>query len=139
MGKLKIALYALGAALIIFLLGYGTARYTTPIKTVTVEKQVVVEHKDVVTKTVETKKPDGTITTTTIVQDKSTTDTKSDTKDATVFAKPSYKVDGLIGYSWKDARQVYGAQIQKRFAGPVYLGAWGLNNGSVGVSVGIEF
>lgn len=58
-----------------FILGFAVSRQTTPVKTLTVEKEVVKEKKVVDYVKVRVKSPDGTVRTETIYKDRSTKDT----------------------------------------------------------------
>jgi hypothetical protein len=85
------------------------------------------------------KGPDGTETTT--VVDKSRETTREESKDAarTVLARPRLNVAVLGGVGLSSGVPTFGAAITKEIAGPITAGVWGLNNGTVGVSIGINF
>lgn len=131
-------------------------------KVVEVEKKVEVEGKTKViyrtkvvtkegeTRIVEVEKEE------TKKETKTDTDTKTDkdsTKDVVIEkskvveqARPQWKVGALVGYDWKPVPSVdfgrglsLGVHAERRIAGPVWIGVWGLHTGSAGVSVSVEF
>jgi hypothetical protein len=66
-----------------------------------------------------------------------TTDTKTKTVTS---SQANWIVSGIIGR--KDLLQPapqFGAQVQRRLAGPLWVGAYGLTGGNVGLSMGVEF
>jgi hypothetical protein len=125
------------------LLSFAVGRYSvTSNKTtdIVVNKDKKVE-EDTHTKTIIVKEKDGREVTT-IEQDTSTkSDTTTKSENKTVVASNSGKlnVSLLGGYDFKQKELNYGLSISKQFIGPVTLGAFGMNNGIVGVSVGIDF
>lgn len=57
---------------------------------------------------------------------------------------PDWRVTGLVGLQPRllppsPGPVVFGAQVERRVTGPVWIGAWGLSNGTVGVGVSVEF
>lgn len=133
------ALKYVAAILLFFGLGYAAARYTLPVKTITVEKEVVKTIVNTVTKTRTVTSPDGTTTTETETTDKSKTITESDKSQVIENDKAKYKVSLQGGYNFDAGRQVYGLTAEKRFAGPVFIGAWGNTDKAYGLSIGMEF
>ncbi len=128
--------YGLGIIILLIGIGYSIGRYIQPAKIVTKTEIVVKEHVHTVTVTVT--KPDGTKTTTTTQDDDKSTKDKSST--ITTLDKPSWKVAGLAGLSLNNlTAPIYGGQIERRIIGSVSAGVWGLNNGTGGVSLGIQF
>lgn len=127
------------AGLLIFCLGYAVCKYSSPTKIITIEKEKTVENRNVVTRTTEKKNPDGSSTTTTVIKDRTIVDSETDKMTVIKNDKAQLKIDALLGYDTKNKEQVYGLQVQKRFAGPVFVGAWGTTQGTLGISAGIEF
>ncbi len=125
MVKVGIAIVALGGA---FALGYNSA----PKKADTVE--TVKENRDVSINTREVIKPDGTIVRTSKTKDK----TKIDSKSETTISKPNWKVSGLVGID-SDKRTIYGASVDRRILGNVFVGVWANTAKMGGLSVGMEF
>jgi hypothetical protein len=85
---------------------------------------------------------------TVIVEDPSGKKTTTITKDTTrkskevvkTIVKPKVNVSALAGVSTTDSRKpVYGISVSKEFIGPITLGAFGLTNGIIGISVGVNF
>jgi len=104
--------------------------------------------KDKVTHTVTTvtKKPDGTEVTTI---DKKT-ESKSQEKDKitehldqTVTPSKQSKVNisvlGANDFSKSIPVPIYGVSFNKEFLGPITIGAFGLKNGVIGLSIGLDF
>ncbi len=141
-------------------IAFAGGRYSTPVKTVTKIQTVTVEkettktdtdtaiHK-IITKT-EVDKPDGTKTITTVTRDdttKKTDSTSSDDKNTTsstveVSVKGSQKVNLAIlaGTNYHDiGTLIVGAHVSTNLIGPVTIGAFGLSDGVLGVSLGLEF
>ena len=49
-------------------------------------------------------------------------------------------ISALVGVDLPNSlKPLYGASFTKQFLGPISIGAWGLTNGTLGVSVGINF
>lgn len=97
------------------------------------------DHKE--TTTVTEKSPDGTEkTTTTIVEDKDKTSSKTKT-DITVANNKLYNISVMGGYDLgnKDYRQIWGVSASKEFLGHISVGAWGMTNGTAGLSLGVDF
>ena len=99
------------------------------------------ETKDTETKKVTTitKNKEGEVKTV-IVED-----TKSKTKDvskAVSIASPgkTINISLLAAYNFKEpGLPIYGIMVSKQVFGPVTAGVFGLTNGTLGVSVGMEF
>ena len=108
---------------------------------VTTEKSTAVTDAKTVkknTKTVVTKKPDGTVRTETSVTESTGTKRKTEQKQVEDVRKNHAQV--LIGSSLKDfGVPVYGLSYQREIIGPVSVGAFGLTNGTVGLSLGVTF
>lgn len=138
---------------------FSPTKVKTETKMVEVIKTVEVEKKDtakdrkrkIVVK--EKKGADGSIEKTTVLTDdtssvsktdiaKDTTDFKSSESSKTVErATDKVTISALAGINPFSGAQtpVYGASITKPILGPITVGAWGLNNGTVGVSIGLSF
>lgn len=91
--------------------------------------------------TVITKDPSGkettTITEDIVIKEK---EKKNEVKTVTVAPKhSSLNISALVGTSIHTLQPVYGASISKEILGPVTIGAFGLTNGTAGVSVGLNF
>lgn len=97
------------------------------------------KHKE--TTTVIVKAPDGTQTTTTKTVEDTVTDTKQLSKSKDTESRPSIvSISALMGVDTANGRQtVYGLAVSKEVAGPLILGAYGMNNGIIGLSIGVNF
>lgn len=126
----------LAISVVVIITTYAFGRYSARPDTKT---QVLTAVKtDTVTKTIVNKKPSGETTTTTI--EEHITDTKRLDKTTTEAGKRSLiNLSALGGLDTRTLQPVYGISANKEFIGPITVGAWGLTNGSVGVSVGWTF
>lgn len=131
------------AAVIVVVIAYAAGRYTAPekikteIKTVEVEKVVTkVQHKKVVIR----ENKDGSKETVIITDTKSDEKGKSNTdiKNKEVTNKGSFNISVLAGSS-VPINGVLGVSATKNVLGPITVGAWGLTNGTAGLSVGLNF
>lgn len=145
---------------------FAAGRYTVPSKVITETKIVEVEKKtqdqkqDVAknvkkrTETTETLKPDGEKTTTIVVTEETVTDKKTDKTTIVDKAKDEESRKEVISNQDKVIVSllggaklinpginplVYGLSITKPVLGPIAIGAWGLNNGTFGMSIGLTF
>lgn len=137
---------------VVFAAGLAIGRYSVKpeIKTVT-QTQVQTDKKEetdvhTVVKVVRVKDPAGVITTTTTTTD-STTRTDSTTEsnakstvETTPQARKRFNVSA-IGYfnPWAPGAPSYGIGIQREVIGPVTVGLFTLTNGTIGLSVGLNF
>jgi hypothetical protein len=152
--------YKIAIGLILLLSAYAFGRYAQPASVITkvethetikyVEKKTTTKqnNKDIVI--IETRLPDGTITKETHIVDKGTviidkSKESSDQKDSSSetvvsYNKPQWKAAALLGIAdYSLDNRVYGIEIERRVLGPIFIGAWGLNNKTIGVSAGLEF
>ena len=139
------------AGLAMLIVAFAIGRYTVPVKTITVTKTVEVEKKTsdyqdhkVVT-IVDTKKPDGTDTKTTIItdnrDDKTTDDTKTDTSQTKEVSKSSDHLTlSLLAGANVSAlgTPIYGGMVSKSLLGPINIGAFGMTNKVIGFSLGVS-
>jgi len=133
------------------LLGLGVAigRFLTPEKVEVVKEEVVKEvevvKKDVVYVEKKITRPDGTVEEERRVEDRTETEKRRDqeSRESKIVqnAKPQWKVSGLVGTKdWTNiSSPVYGISVERRIAGPIFVGAWGTTGSNVGISVGLEF
>lgn len=129
---------------IIIVISYATGRYMAPqkikteIHTVEVEKEVTkVEHKIVKIK----ENKDGSKET--IIVTDSSSNQRSKEKDSfaskEVTVRDTLNISVLGGISFPLSQPVIGISAQKNLIGPVTMGLWGLSNGTVGASLGLNF
>lgn len=149
----------LGVALLL-LVAYALGKYTQPAIVVTkVETHEVIKYVEKETKTkqnnkdiviVETRYPDGTVKKETHIVDKGTVvidkskegSSEKDSSSTTVvsYNKPQWKAAALLGITdYSLDNRVYGLEVERRILGPIFVGAWGLTNKTIGVSAGLEF
>lgn len=111
---------------------------TIETKIVEVTKEVVKTDVQTVVKTIRT--PDGREETVTTVVDHSQKEINTN-KEAIVVKGSTINISALVAkdFSGSTDKPLYGASISKEFIGPVTIGAFGLSNGIIGLSVGINF
>lgn len=142
--------------LVVAAVAFASGRYSAPAgetKTVTIHDQVKSEEdlkKNIhtVTQTTTVKEPTGETKVTTTTDTVATTDdikSKTEVKDETVKTITAPKggqvtVSALAGMSIHQVgTPVYGVAVTKQFIGPIAIGAFGFNNGLIGVSAGVSF
>lgn len=142
------------------IVAFASGRYLSPTKVVTEIKTVEVEKKETDTQSNQNKHketdtreithPDGTKETDTKTVEDDTDKTNTTEKDKVSQNTDSTKevtrsgsrttLSALGGIKLPGSPEVvYGGMIQKDVLGPVGIGVWGLNNGTVGASVGLSF
>lgn len=86
------------------------------------------------------KKPDGSSTTTETVDSRSTTKTDAITQTPT-STKQKTNISVLVGndFSKSDLKPLYGIAVNRELLGPITVGAFGLTNGTIGLSIGVNF
>ena len=146
--KMLIVVVSIGTA-------FAIGRYTVPEK-VRVETKIVEVEKKVEDKkenthkqthTITTVKPDGTKVTdeTTkeddIIDDKDTDVVSKNTDTTTETTRGASKVtiSALGALNLTNSTPAYGLSITKPILGPITVGLFGLNNGTVGASIGLTF
>lgn len=148
---MNIKYLALGFASL--LLAFAVGRFTASGPDVTGTKEVNTDVKKEIDKdthttktTTTTKKPDGEETTTTvIVKDTNTKvdETKKIDSKETVVVKDTRSpvtVSALISTQpFKGLQPSFGVSVSKPILGPVVVGFFGLDNGTFGASLGLEF
>lgn len=142
--KILIAMLALAAS-------FAFGRYTVNSTTKTTEDTKVDttidsdknKHKETTTVTIEL--PSGEKRTTTTTTEDSNTIKHSAQEvtqhiDQTITKGDSYlNVSALAGLDVSKMRPVYGASVSKEMLGPITLGAFGMTNGLIGLSIGLNF
>jgi hypothetical protein len=141
--QFKYALIACASALLI---GLALGRYAAPDKVVTKEK-VVHDSQDhsTITRTKE-KKADGTTVVVTTIHKDVESSTVSQNDKTITRDRPKWLVNGVMGAEMGANGAlncpIYGIAVQRRIAGPFFIGAEGikLSDGFLaGASVGVEF
>jgi hypothetical protein len=130
--------------LIAFAVGRWSNRVSTETKTLETKVQSSDLNKNTHTETVITKQKDGSEVTT-IRQDTSVNLIKSETDksktDTVVKSKDSiFNVSALMSIDIKEKIvPLYGLSVSKEILGPITVGVFGLTNGTLGVSIGMNF
>jgi hypothetical protein len=127
-------------ALSCLLLGAGLSKYYFP-TLITKTNTVTVDHVQIQTVIKTQKLPNGEVDTTITKIDNSVIDT---TVKSQVVSAPNTKnlnVSVLVADDFSRGLLIptYGVSVTKQVLGPMTVGAFGLTNGTVGVSVGINF
>ena len=135
-----------------FLVGRYTGPERVKIETKTEIREVRVTDEsrklETTQRIIETTKPDGSKVKDTRIKTKreSEKSTAAETKAAShqvkeIESRRGVLVSPLIGVRLDDLSggAIFGAHISKQFIGPLHLGAWGLSDFTVGVSLGLEF
>lgn len=141
--------YYVVAALL--LVSFAAGRYLTPvkteIKTVEVEKKQTntAQEKHQNTTTVTTEKSDGTKVTethTTIdtdTQRHATLNREGETQTISTYSGAKTRIQAVVAPNIETRTITYGVDITRNVLGPVTAGVILLTNGTVGVSLGLEF
>lgn len=127
--------------LIVFIVSAALTEYYFPrvnTKTVTVDHEVIKNNIVTVVKTV--KLPNGETDTTSTTTDNSIK-AVTDSTDKTVVAQPKLNVSALVANDFSRGLLVptYGVSVSKQVLGPFTVGGFGLTNGTIGLSIGVNF
>lgn len=130
---------AIAVAALSFALGRYSNRGITSTVDVTKEHEIAQDTKKI---TVVITAPDGKKTTkeTTEIDTHVSTGVKK-TVDTQIKPKqPAINFSALVGSDVnKHFEPIYGISVSKEFVGPVTAGIWTLNNGTIGLSLGVNF
>ena len=143
--QLKLILMVILVAAAAFFIGKYSNTQKTKIKTQFITQTVVVNHHDIRTVVHTVKEPNGTVVTNTTTQDNSTVTgngikvAKSKETESGSTTSGKWKISALAGVDFKGGNLAYGAELDRKILGPIYVGAWGLSNSSFGVSIGFQF
>lgn len=105
-------------------------------RTVVSHPDGTVEHRDIV-RTDDSDKTKDTDAVTQLAEH--TTEVTKAAEKIVERVAPSWQVNALGGMTWGSWKPVYGAQVQRRILGPLWIGAWGLSSGEGGISAGVQF
>lgn len=140
--------YKVIGVVILCVVSYTTGRYTGQKPGIETHETVVQQVKQQTDKdthkvTQVTKKPDGTVTTVVTEDTSSKVDTNKNTNlnfDEKITPPKTNltNVSLLAGYDFGRG-PAYGASVTHQFLGPLTIGAFGLTDGIVGVSLGVNF
>lgn len=125
--------------LVVAALSVAVTKYYWPrveTKTVEVTKEVLKTDVRTVVKIVE--KPDGSKETTTEIVDHSSKES-SKSKESVKYTQKDWMVSASASTKFTNIEPIYGAQVQRRILGPIYMGVVASTDKMVGVSVGLEF
>lgn len=129
--------------LIVATVSYSFGRYTAKpsVKTETKVDQTETTNTHQEKIITQTKKPDGTVTTTTKIDTvkNEVEKTDSDTKSQVIAEKPTANLSALATIPTRTQAPTYGLSFFREVLGPITAGAFALNNGTIGVSIGLNF
>lgn len=135
------------------LLVFALGRYSVSQPHITTSNQKsnetqIIDNKDTHTQTkiTETRSPDGTSTKTTVI-DTQVTDKKdlnkqvnsSSQTESTPQKTNTLNLSVMAGYDAQRSQIVYGGSVTKELVGPITMGLFGLTNGVVGATIGLNF
>lgn len=137
--ELKEICIGIGLAALTGTIGYVAGAHSQPASVQAETHQEEQRDTHVETTKVVTKDPKTGTVTTTVVKDATTkTETKSDVSIKET-KKNVINISALGGYDIYSRRPIYGVSVSKEVLGPVTAGGFILNNGTIGVSVGLDF
>lgn len=140
------------ASVVVVATAFAFGRYTAPSDTVKTKESQQTDtntqkNTETKKKTVITEDPSGKKVTT--IEEDTTTTTKKDKttntnidQTITPSSKDILNVSALVatdGFSLTNITPVYGLSVSKNFIGPITVGAFGLTNRTIGISVGLNF
>jgi len=134
--------FALLGVLVVLRVAFATGRYSVTANTdKTATKQVDDKKTHTQTTTTTTKSPTGEIKTVITTDTVSVVNKKKDiVKAAPAPKQPITNVSLLVAYDFsRPSGLIYGISATKEIAGPITAGVYGLSNGTLGVSVGMNF
>lgn len=133
------------AVILLVVAAFATGRYTVkPVEVVKHETEETTkkEETDTHTEIVETKQPDGSTKKVTTIDRSSRTDyaTKKETETKTTNKVQKTNISALVSVNIRERNAlIYGISVTREILGPVTVGVFGLTNGTVGASIGINF
>lgn len=131
---------------VIIVASFAVGMYSAKLNVAESKKQTEKEiEKEVTEETViiKEKRPDGGEKTTITTKKETktvTNETKNSTSTKGTSKRRTLTINALAGVSTNDlSKPIYGFSVTKEVLGPVTVGAWGLTNGTLGVSLGLSF
>ncbi len=142
MSKLQVGI-VLAFMLASFGLGYGYRNSQKATESVVVDEVKTRDNHTVVT-TVTSKQPNGDIKVTKTIDSDTKTNVKEN-KQVVETKQPAAKTINISALAGLDFSKplaltpIYGISVSKQVLGPIAIGAFGLTNGVVGLSLGVTF
>jgi hypothetical protein len=121
-----------------FAVGVGVTYYAKPQKIETAEKATVDTTRDKRVVTTETRKPSGEIKKRTVVTSTLKRKSESDKKTETTYAGPRTTVS-VLSHLGPLGNPQFGVAVQRDALGPISIGAFGFQDGRIGLAAGISF
>ena len=87
----------------------------------------------------EIRKKDGTIEKTTITDSNTKTDQSKVSQKDTIIVTKKYKIEALYGINTSSKSTTYGILGSSKIIGDLSVGAFYLNNNTLGVTIGLDF
>lgn len=127
------------AAFILLAIGFGIGRYTVPNNLQEIsktEKESKTEETIIVK---EETKPDGTVVKETTKTKKKEDSSKKEDVLIVENKKPDWKASALVGYNFDKSKVVYGAMVDRRVLGNIFVGVGATTDKQALLSLSMEF
>lgn len=128
---MKSTLIKIGGVVLLLAFMFGLGRYTAPAKIE--EKQIVTKETEYITR--EIVKPDGTVVKETIKKDTATKENQTVVDNK----KAGFKVSLIPQYSFDTKKTTYGATVEKRIMGNIFVGIYADTDKKIGATISMEF
>lgn len=128
---MKSTLIKISGVVLLLAFMFGLGRYTAPTKIE--EKQIVTKETEFITR--EIVKPDGTIVKETIKKDTATKENQTVVDNK----KAGFKVSVIPQYSFDTKKTIYGATVEKRIMGNIFVGIYADTDKKIGAVLSMEF
>lgn len=119
---------------------FAAGRYSVPKDVSKSQTEETDSNKHKETEVITVKQPDGSVKIIKrIVEDSSSSTTKSKQSEVKNIKK-SLNISALVSNNIREPlNPIYGVSVTKEVLGPLTLGAFGLTNGTIGLSLGVNF
>ncbi len=125
---------------IICVLAYAFGHYMGGLGTTKATDTTVVKDTDTTKTTTTTEAPTGVKTTTVTEHTVTSTERSKKTQVTKEGAKKSYNVSALAAIDYNvPFKPNYGVSVTYNTLGPITTTIWGLNNGTIGIGLGLDF
>jgi len=125
-----------------FIFGYMAKKAQAPASTDTKDVTTQVKDNHTVITTVTHKEKNGDLQVTKTIDSDIKVKKTDDRQVEVQLAVKTWNVSALAGYDFskpKDLVPIYGVSVSKQVLGPFTVGAYGLTNGIIGLSIGVTF
>lgn len=133
--NVKAVITAIALAVVIFFAG----RYSVDTSPESSTVEEINKTKDTKKETTIVERPDGSKETHIVEETRTDTNKSRESVSKPVDYKNKFNISLLASYDFKEFKPIYGISANKEVLGPLTLGVFGLTNGTVGLSVGMNF